>query len=66
MDEWDAVLPLAKYTINHRTRDILGGRNAVEVMTARAPRTAYRRRPGVTRWRQPEELCELTYAEHSG
>ena len=40
VDEWDAVLPLAEYAINHRTRDILGGRSAVEVMTGRAPRTA--------------------------
>ena len=39
VDEWDAVLPLAEYAINHRTRDILGGRSVVEVMTDRAPHT---------------------------
>ena len=39
IDEWDLVLPLAEYAINHRRRDILGGRSAVEIMTGRLPRT---------------------------
>ena len=40
VDEWDAVLPLAEYAINHRRRAILGDRSAVELMTGRAPRNA--------------------------
>ena len=39
VDEWDLVLPLAEYAINHRCRQILGDRSAVEVMTGRQPRT---------------------------
>lgn len=39
VDEWDLVLPLAEYAINHRRRDILGGRSSVEIMTGRTPRT---------------------------
>ena len=33
-------MPLAEYAINHRRRDILGGRSAVEIVTGRQPRTA--------------------------
>ena len=40
VDEWDLVLPLAEYSINHRRRDILGDRSAVEIVTGRQPRTA--------------------------
>ena len=40
VDEWDLVLPLAEYAINHRRRDILGNRSAVEIITGRQPRTA--------------------------
>ena len=39
VDEWDLVLPLAEYAINHRRREILGGRSSVEIMTGRVPRT---------------------------
>ena len=39
VDEWDLVLPLAEYAINHRRRAILGDRSAVEIMTGRQPRT---------------------------
>ena len=39
VDEWDLVLPLAEYAINHRRRDMLGGRSSVEIMIGRAPRT---------------------------
>ena len=39
VDEWDLVLPLAEYAINHRRRDILGGRRSVEIMTGRTLRT---------------------------
>ena len=39
VDEWDLVLPLAEYAINHRRRPILGDRSAVEIMTGRQPRT---------------------------
>ena len=34
------MLPLAEYDINNRVRDILGDRNAVEVMTGHMSRTA--------------------------
>ena len=40
IDEWDLVLPLAEYAINHRRRAILGGRTAVEIMIGRPPVTA--------------------------
>ena len=40
IDEWDLVLPLAEYAINHRRRDILTGRSAVEIMIGRKARTA--------------------------
>ena len=39
VDEWDLVLPLAEYAVNHHRRAILGDRSAVEVMTGRQPRT---------------------------
>ena len=35
VDEWDLVLPLAEYAINHRRRDILGGR-ATSSITSQA------------------------------
>ena len=40
VDEWDFVLPVAEYAINHRRRDILGGRSAIEVMIGQTPRSA--------------------------
>ena len=40
VDEWDLVMPLAEYAINHRRRDILANRSAVEIVTGREPRTA--------------------------
>ena len=39
VDEWDLVLPLAEYTVNHHHRAILGDRSEVEIMTDRQPRT---------------------------
>ena len=40
MDEWDLVLPLSEYAVNHRRRAILGDRSAVEIMTGRQPHTS--------------------------
>ena len=39
VDEWDLLLPLAEFAINHRRRPLLGGRSSVEIMTGREPRT---------------------------
>ena len=39
-DEWDLVAPLLGYIINHRYRDVLGGRSAIEVVTGQAPDSA--------------------------
>ena len=36
-DEWDVVLPVINYVINHRNCQVLGGRSAVKVMTVRTP-----------------------------
>ena len=33
-------MPLTEYAINHRRRDILGDRSAVEIVTGRQPHTA--------------------------
>ena len=38
VDEWDLVLPLAEFDINHRPREALGGRCPMEVTTGRTPR----------------------------
>ena len=38
-DEWDLILPVATYAINHRPREILGGKTSVNIMTGRKPRT---------------------------
>ena len=40
MEEWSDVLPLVEYVINHWSRDRLGGRTLIEVMTGRAPDSA--------------------------
>ena len=40
IDEWDLVLPLVEYAVNHRRRAILGGRSPVELVNGRQPRTA--------------------------
>ena len=40
IDEWDLVIPVSEYAINHRPRRILGHRSSVEIMTGREPRTA--------------------------
>ena len=37
LDEWDLLLPLVEMVINHRDRDVLGTRSAIEVMTGRKP-----------------------------
>ena len=39
LDEWDLVLPLVEFTINHRERGVLGNRSAIEVMTGKKPTT---------------------------
>ena len=41
-DEWDLVLNLIAYVINHRPRGVLGGRSAIEVLvlTGRRPDSA--------------------------
>ena len=38
MNEWDLVLSLTEHVTNHRRRQILGDRSAVEIMTGRQPR----------------------------
>ena len=38
--EAHTAVPLAEYAINHRRRDILANRSAVEIVTGREPRTA--------------------------
>ena len=40
IDEWDEVVPLIQYVINHRPRDRLGGRSPIEVMTGRTQKMA--------------------------
>ena len=66
VDEWDLVMPLAEYAINHRRRDILGDRSAVEIVTGRQPRTAadltlY----SGTKLKDAEELTCLLYTSPS-
>ena len=39
VDEWDLVLPLTEYAINHRRRELLGDRSSVEIITGRVPLT---------------------------
>ena len=39
IDEWDLLLPVVTYAINHRPRKILGGRSSVHIMTGRKPKT---------------------------
>ena len=41
-DEWELVLTLVAYTINHRPREVLGNRSAIEVLTGRRPDSAVR------------------------
>ena len=40
VDEWDLVLPVVEFIVNHRPRDVLGGRSAIEVSTGRRPKNA--------------------------
>ena len=36
-DEWDCILELLEFTLNHRGRAVLGGKSPIEVMTGRKP-----------------------------
>ena len=40
VDEWDLVLGLIEYIINHRPRDVFNGKSSIEVATGRRPRNA--------------------------
>ena len=37
VDEWDLVLGLIEYIINHRPRDVFNGKSSIEVATRRRP-----------------------------
>ena len=69
-DEWDLVLPLTEYAINHRHRAILGDRNTVEVVTDHKPRTpvdlAVRSDPDLKKTKEMRLLAERadTYMDH--
>jgi len=42
VDECDLIATLLAYVVNHRYRQVLGGRSAIEVVTGRAPDNAVR------------------------
>ena len=37
LDEWDLMTPMLEFVINHRIREVLGHRSALEVLTGRKP-----------------------------
>ena len=40
VDEWDLVLDVIEFAVNHRPREVLGHRSALEVVTGRQPKDA--------------------------
>ena len=68
LDEWDLVLPLVEFTINHRERGVLGNRSAIEAMTGQKPTSTTKlavwsgvkmknARGLVTTWARVEQHC---------
>ena len=39
-DDWDYLLPVVEYALNHRNLPSLAGKTPIEIMTGRKPRSA--------------------------